>query len=59
MKFVKNTLKLIQTQICSVSIFIVINSDSDSDCIITDCKEGEDWIMVTGKPSPKRFKLEP
>ena len=59
MKFVKNTLKLIQTQICSVSIFIVINSDSDSDCIITDCKEGEDCIIVTDKPLPKRYKLEP
>ena len=35
------------------------NSDSDSDCIIADCKEGEDCITVTDKPSPKRCKLEP
>ena len=36
-----------------------MNSDSDSYCIITDCKEGEDCIIVTDKPSPKRSKLEP
>ena len=26
-------------------------SDGDSDCIITDCKEGEDCIKVTNMPS--------
>ena len=31
-----------------------MNSDSDSDCLITDCKEGEDCIIVKDKPSPKR-----
>ena len=35
-----------------------MNSDSDSDCLITDCKEGEDCIIVKDKPSPKRCKLE-
>ena len=36
-----------------------MNSDSDSDCIITDCREGEDCIIVIDKPSPKRCKLKP
>ena len=36
-----------------------MNSDSDSDCIITDRKEGEDCIIVTRMPSHKRYKLEP
>ena len=31
-----------------------MNSDSDSDYIITDSKEGEDCIKVTDIPSPKR-----
>ena len=26
---------------------------------IVDCKESEDYIIVTDKPSPKRCKLEP
>ena len=36
-----------------------MNSDSDSDCIITDFKEGEDGIIVTDIPSPEICKLEP
>ena len=36
-----------------------MNSDSDSDCIITDCKEGEDCIIVTDISSPEMCKLEP
>ena len=36
-----------------------MNSNSDSDCIITDCKEGEDCIIITDIPSSKRCKLEP
>ena len=35
-----------------------MNSDSDSDRITTHCKEDEDCIIVTDKPSPKRCKLE-
>ena len=48
----------IQSEICSVSIFIVVNSDNDGDCIIADCKESEDCIIVSDKPSNKRCKLE-
>ena len=47
-----------QTQIWSVTIFIVINSDNDGDSIIADCKESEDCIIVSDKHSPKRCKLE-
>ena len=43
---------------CSVSILILLNSCSDSDCIHADCKEGEDYIVVTDIPLPKRCKLE-
>ena len=41
MNIVKSTLKFIQTKICLVSIFIFMNCGSDSDCIITYCKEGD------------------
>ena len=41
------------------SIFIILNSDSGSDCMIADCKEGEEWIVVTDIPSSKRCKLKP
>ena len=36
-----------------------MNSNKDSDCIITYSTEGEDCIIVTDIPSPKRCKLEP
>ena len=36
-----------------------MNSDSGSDCMIADCKEGEEWIVVTDIPSSKRCKLKP
>ena len=35
-----------------------MNSDIDDDCIISSCKESEDYIIVTDKPSPKICKLE-
>ena len=35
-----------------------MSSDRDSDCVITDCKEGDSWIIVTDIPA-KRCKLEP
>ena len=38
---------------------IVSNSNSDSEWIITDCKESEDCIIVIDKPSRKKCKLEP
>ena len=47
-----------QTQIWSVMIFIVMNSDNDGDSIMADCKENEDCIIVSDKYSPKRCKLE-
>ena len=36
-----------------------MNSDSHSGCIIANCKEREDYIIVKDKPSPKRCELEP
>ena len=36
-----------------------MKSDIDSDCEITDFKEGKDFIIVTDIPSPKRWKLKP
>ena len=36
-----------------------MNSDSGSDCMIADCKEGKEWIVVTDIPSSKRCKLKP
>ena len=36
-----------------------MNSDNDGDCIIGNCEESEDYIIVLDKPSPKRCKLEP
>ena len=36
-----------------------MNNDSDSDCIIIDCKKYEDCISVTDIPSLKRCKIEP
>ena len=38
--------------------FIVINSRNDSYCIITDCKEGEDFNAITYKPPPKKIEPE-
>ena len=35
-----------------------MSSDSDSDCVITDYKEGDSCIIVTDIPA-KRCKLEP
>ena len=35
-----------------------MTSDSDSDRVITDYKEGDSWIIVTDIPG-KRCKLEP
>ena len=61
-KLYENCYKYIKTYtnlICLVSIFVVMKSDSDSDCKITDFKEGKDFIIVTDIPSPKRWKLKP
>ena len=35
-----------------------MNSDNNGDCIISACKESEDCIIVTDKPSLYRCKLE-
>ena len=63
MNIIKSTLKFIQTEICSVSVFIFMNSSNKNDCMNTDSntdsKECEDCIVVTDIPSPKRCKLEP
>ena len=36
-----------------------MNSDIDGDRIVADCKEKEDWFIVTDKPTRRRCKLEP